>query len=242
VPSVDDLANAIRAAIDRTRDLLAGLGASREQSAEFRDELGALGFEARAARAAAVGDRLEETQVAAAMIAAKLESALAATEAARTGTTGGKGGTGGKASSGGEAPPKPTPTAPPPEPPSGWNSASDLVAARDNMPHLGNVTPGRRVHILDGDGDGESGGHRWDSEIPDKTKFPYGWSDDKIIREIGDVARTPDKTPTARRRGGWICEGTRDGVTIEVVINRDGQVWTGYPLRGRGVEKNPGEW
>lgn len=235
MPSVDALASAIRAAIDRNRDLLAGLGASRERATEFRNALGALGFETRAARAAAVGDRLEESQVAAALIATKLESAMAAAEAARSGSGGGgKGGTGGGA--------PPTPSAPPPEPPNGWNSAPDLVTARDNMPLLGKVTPGRRVHILDGDGDGESGGHRWDSEIPDKMKFPYGWDDDKIIREIGDVARRPDKTPAARRRGGWTCEGTRDGVTIKVVINRDGQVWTGYPLRGRGVERNPGEW
>lgn len=110
------------------------------------------------------------------------------------------------------------------------------------MKRLGEVAAGRRIHILDGDGDGESGGHRWDSEIPDKTKFPYVWDDDKIIREISDVAKRPDSPPRARRRGGWVCEGTRDGVTIEVVINRDGQVWTGYPLRGVGVERNPGEW
>lgn len=136
----------------------------------------------------------------------------------------------------------PAPSTAPPAPPRGWDSAPDLATARDGMPRLGEVTPGRRAHILDGDGDGESGGHRWDSAIPDKTKFPYEWDDNKIIGEISDIALRPDKTPTTRRRGGWICEGTRDGVTIEVVINRDGQVWTGYPLRGRGVERNPGEW
>ena len=97
----------------------------------------------------------------------------------------------------------------------------------------------REIHILDGEGDGLSGGHRWDSEIPGKTKFPRDWDDEKIIAAITDVTRNPDEPPTARMRGGWECVGVRDGVEILAIINRDGSVWTGHPLSGPGVETNP---
>lgn len=107
------------------------------------------------------------------------------------------------------------------------------------MTRLGAVTVMREVHILDGDEDGRSGGHRWDSDVPGATKFPPAWDDDKILETIGDVSQRPDRTPVARPKGGWECEGVRDGVVIKVICNRDGSVWTGYPLSGPGVERNP---
>lgn len=229
MPAVDALVAAIRAALDRTHRLASEIKASGESAAEGRDQVSALCIERSADHLGTAVDRLDEGAAQARSIAERLETALAAAEAARNGARG---------STGRGVRPGP----PGPEPLRGWDSAADLATARDGMSRLGEVSPGRRAHILDGDGDGESGGHRWDSAIPDKTKFPREWDDDRIIREISGVALRPDKTPAARRRGGWVCEGTRDGVTIEVVINRDGRVWTGYPLRGRGVERNPGEW
>jgi hypothetical protein len=107
------------------------------------------------------------------------------------------------------------------------------------MRRLGEIPLMREIHILDGDGNGIDGGHRGDSEIPGKTKFPRDWDDDRILSAITDVVRAPDEAPTARTHGGWICEVTRDGVTIRVVINRDGDVWTAHPLSGPGVETNP---
>jgi hypothetical protein len=109
VPSVDELAASIRAAIDQSRDLIAGLDASREQATELRDALGALGVEAKAAQATLIVDSLEVKQAEASAITAGLESALAAVEAIRSGTAGG---------GGGSAPPGPplSPTAPLPRP------------------------------------------------------------------------------------------------------------------------------
>ncbi len=92
MPSVDELAASIRAAIDQIRDLLVGLGTSREQATELRDAFGALGAEAKAAQATLIVDSLEEMQAEASAITAGLESALAAVEAARHGTSGGGGG------------------------------------------------------------------------------------------------------------------------------------------------------
>lgn len=97
--------------------------------------------------------------------------------------------------------------------------------------------PGDREHILDGDKAG--GGHRPGTGKPGKTEFPQGWSDDKIIREIEDVARNPDPgTIEAPRYPGdyWAAEGTRDGVEIRIVVRPDGSIRTGYPIT---VEPNP---
>lgn len=233
MPSIDALVSAIDTVSEQieavNRSIVASLSTTVELSGQFR----MLGATDKAGQAEQITQALEEQQARALAAVQQAEAARAQAEALR--------GPGGPGRGGTPPGPPPAPFTPQPEP-NGWNSAPDLTASRDGMPRLGDVTAGRRVHILDGDGDGESGGHRWDSEVPDKTKFPYEWDDDKIIGEIGNVAKHPDKTPTARRRGGWICEGTRDGVTIEVVINHDGSVWTGYPLRGPGVERNRGEW
>jgi len=51
------------------------------------------------------------------------------------------------------------------------------------------VSPQKRTHILDGDATG--GGHRAGTGNPGKSEFPAGWSDDKIIHEISDVATDP---------------------------------------------------
>jgi hypothetical protein len=92
VPSVDELAASIRAAIDQSRDLIAGLGESREQATELRDELGMLGVVTKAAQVGSIVDSLEEMQAKASTITAGFESSLAKAEAIRIGTADGGGG------------------------------------------------------------------------------------------------------------------------------------------------------
>lgn len=101
-----------------------------------------------------------------------------------------------------------------------------------------NINPGRRVHILDGDGDGVGGGHAPGTGLPNKTEFPDRWEDDVIIDQVVDVARNPDQPPIQQDNDRWVARGTRDGVDIEVVINPDGTIWTAYPTGGRGVVRN----
>jgi Bacterial EndoU nuclease len=97
------------------------------------------------------------------------------------------------------------------------------------------VTASRRVHILDGDARG--GGHRPGRGIPGKSEFPAGWSDDRIIAAIEDVANDPASRRRAEADGRTVATGRRDGVDIRVVVERDGRtVVTGYPTN---TPRNP---
>jgi RHS repeat-associated protein len=88
------------------------------------------------------------------------------------------------------------------------------------------------THTLDGDATG--GGHRPGTGIPGKSEFPAGWSDDKIMNYISDVATDPaSKTTTVGRT--TVVEGTREGVNIRVII-RDNRIVTGFPTN---VPRNP---
>lgn len=90
------------------------------------------------------------------------------------------------------------------------------------------VNPDRRRHILDGDRTG--GGHRPGSGASGKSEFPPGWSDDRIIAAIEEVANSPASARTLGRDNRMVVDGIRDGVTIRVVIGSDGHtVVTGYP-------------
>ncbi len=73
------------------------------------------------------------------------------------------------------------------------------------------ASPQRRRHILDGDATG--GGHRFGTGNPGKSEFPHGWSDDKIMHEISDIATDPNAARKSGRGGRTIAEGTRDGLT-----------------------------
>jgi hypothetical protein len=96
-----------------------------------------------------------------------------------------------------------------------------------------------RAHILYGDANGQDGGHRHDSGVPDKTTFPEDWDDDKIIDEVEDVAKNPDNPPVYdEKRGTWTVTGTRDGVDIRVIVKPDGTIITGHPTGGEGVHRN----
>jgi len=122
---------------------------------------------------------------------------------------------------------------------SGWDSLN----AADRPPVKAiRVNPDRRTHILDGEPD-DGGGHRHGTGKPGKTEFPASWDDEKIIDTIVDVARRPDMPPQHQQKNDrLVARGTRDDVEIVVIIERDGRIWTSWPLPGGPeVVKNPKE-
>ena len=116
--------------------------------------------------------------------------------------------------------------------PAGAGLACKLVGKSDDVVDLANAQ--RRRHILDGDATG--GGHRPGTGIPGKSEFPQGWSDDKIMHEISDIATDPNSVTRAGRGGRTITEGTRDGVNIRVVQEKNGDIVTGFPTN---TPRNP---
>jgi len=121
---------------------------------------------------------------------------------------------------------------------SGWDSIDTA-----NRPPLDaiRVSAQRVTHILDGDADGGGGGHRHGVGKPGKTEFPANWDDEKVIATVLDVARKPDKPPTHQDwNDTWLCAGTRDNVEVTAVIERSGDILTGWPEEGvPGVVRNP---
>ena len=94
-----------------------------------------------------------------------------------------------------------------------------------------------RNHILEGDATG--GGHRPGLGKPGKSEFPKGWSDEKILHEISDVATDPASKVTPGRGGRFVIEGTRDGVDIRVIVeppSKGGRIVTGFPTN---TPRNP---
>lgn len=92
----------------------------------------------------------------------------------------------------------------------------------------------RRSHILDGHRYGGEAGNTW---------FPKGWSDDKIMHSVSDIATDPSLTwvqqtgraGAAFTRGGapvrYTVEGVQDGVKIRVVLEPGGEgIITGFPI------------
>lgn len=263
MPSVDDVQNHASAAepplsqaqqqaieaVESGNEAAAGIDAARDEAEQLTEATAALGHGPQAERAEAIRGSLEELhgtvtgatgQVEAgagalAEAVTRLDEIRTQIEQLRTLLSGG-GSAAPRAAVPTSAASRSTTTAPAS---SGWESAPDLATSRDAMTKLGHVSPGREVHILDGDWDGIGGGHRWDSENPGKRKFPRSWDDAKIIAAITDVAQRPDDPPSIQVNGRWRCHGTRDGVLIRVVLEPDGSVRTGHPLSGPGVEKNP---
>ncbi|MBW9215130.1 EndoU domain-containing protein [Mumia sp. zg.B53] len=92
----------------------------------------------------------------------------------------------------------------------------------------------RRSHILDGHRYGGEAGNTW---------FPKGWSDDKIMHSISDIATDPSlnwvqqtgRAGAAVTRGGspvrYTVEGVRDGVKMRGVLEPGGEgIITGFPI------------
>lgn len=94
-----------------------------------------------------------------------------------------------------------------------------------------------RTHILDGDGP-TSGGHRFGTGIPGKSEFPKGWSDEKIVKVISDIAKDPDtQWSKPDMRGYATAFSSHEGVDIKVVYDTvKDRVVTGYPTN---TPKNP---
>ncbi len=96
------------------------------------------------------------------------------------------------------------------------------------------TTSARRRHILDGDRTG--GGHRPGTGQPGKSEFPAGRSDDSIMHDISDIATDPTLRSRAGRGGRTITDGTRNGVDIRVIQERNGDIVTGFPTN---TPRNP---
>jgi hypothetical protein len=124
-----------------------------------------------------------------------------------------------------------------PDPPRGVAIPGGQAPTEENR--RATVGPDRRRHILDGDRTG--GGHRPGSGAPGKSEFPFGWSDDKIIAAIEDVANSPASIRTLGRDNRTVVDGTREGVNIRVIIGSDGRtVITGYPTNAPRNARPPG--
>jgi RHS repeat-associated protein len=93
--------------------------------------------------------------------------------------------------------------------------------------------PERRKHILDGDSKG--GGHKAGTGKPGKSEFPSSWSDDKVMNEVSDIATDPSLVSKADR-GRKVTSGTREGIDIKVVQEKNGDIVTAYPTN---TPKNP---
>ena len=121
---------------------------------------------------------------------------------------------------------------------SGWDSVD--AADRPSVEDI-HVSDERAKHILDGDLVGNGGGHRHGVGKPGKTEFPASWDDERIIANVRDVARRPDKPPTHQDwNNTWLCTGTRDAVDVWAVVELSGDILTGWPGEGGpGVVRNP---
>lgn len=95
-----------------------------------------------------------------------------------------------------------------------------------------------REHILDGDSTG-GGGHRSGTGRPGKSEFPASWSDDRVVTAVIGIARDPHIVASAEGASRWMAEGSRDGVTIVVVVEPWGEIVTAFPRSGPGVVQNP---
>ena len=96
------------------------------------------------------------------------------------------------------------------------------------------LTGDRRGHILDGDKSG--GGHGHGRNKPGKSEFPAGWSDDEAIDAISDVATDPKSDRQLGKWGRSVVRGHRRGQDIEVIVEPNGKIVTGYP---NNVPRNP---
>ncbi|MGL4297723.1 MAG: EndoU domain-containing protein [Candidatus Neomicrothrix subdominans] len=118
------------------------------------------------------------------------------------------------------------------EPLTSWQRSDVAANSADEFVDLASAS--RRSHILDGHRYGGEAGNTW---------FPKGWSDDKIMHSVSDIATDPSLTwvqqtgraGAAFTRGGapvrYTVEGVRDGVKIRVVLEPGGEgIVTGFPI------------
>lgn len=108
---------------------------------------------------------------------------------------------------------------------------SDLPDAEVDVPV---VSEKARKHILDGDEEG--GGHRAGTGKPGKSEFPADWSEEEIIKEISRIASDPEAKSYPSYEGRTVKKGSKNGINIDVVVDANKQVISGYPTN---VRRNP---
>ncbi|MBS7700219.1 MULTISPECIES: RHS repeat-associated core domain-containing protein [unclassified Chelatococcus] len=133
---------------------------------------------------------------------------------------------------------KPSPSATPPASPPA--TTTNATPPDPNDPEDPNrwqdiISPDRVKHILDGDEGGPGGGHRGGTGRSGKSEFPSSWSDNKTLNSIADIARDPN-VPSTSSGSRAVKEGVRDGIEIRTVVDKNGNVVTGYPTN---VPQNP---
>ena len=91
------------------------------------------------------------------------------------------------------------------------------------------LPPDRQQHILDTHGPGRN--------VPNKSEFPAGWTDQQVVQTVKDIANSPTSQSLPGNAGRLGIQGQRDGVDILVVIGRDGRtIVTAHPTN---LPKNP---
>ncbi|MFN7141472.1 MAG: RHS repeat-associated core domain-containing protein [Limisphaerales bacterium] len=88
------------------------------------------------------------------------------------------------------------------------------------------LTGHRKDHILNR--------HRAGTGKPGKTEFPAGWSDDRILHQVSDVASDPNAIRGVGKYDSPYAIGVRDGIEIRVDFYPNnhkyaGQISTAYP-------------
>jgi len=70
--------------------------------------------------------------------------------------------------------------------------------------------------------------------LPGKTAFPEGWSGQRIMHEVSDIATDTAAVRSVQSNGRILVTGTRDGVIINVVLepaSKGGGIVTAFPVR-----------
>jgi hypothetical protein len=119
------------------------------------------------------------------------------------------------------------------------DDAAGGIGGADDFVNL--ASPTRTKHILTGDGPG-SGGHLWPGQ-PGKNPFPQGWSGDRIMHHVSDIATDPSLTwvqqtgkagslfTKAGDPARFFVIGEREGVRIKVILEPAGEgIITAFPL------------
>jgi hypothetical protein len=82
------------------------------------------------------------------------------------------------------------------------------------------------------------GAHRGGRGAPGKSEFPAHWDGEETFALCLDVAQRPSAA-VALPSGDFRASGERKGVSVGVVVDPEGELLTGYPVRGEGVVYNP---
>lgn len=90
----------------------------------------------------------------------------------------------------------------------------------------------RQRHLLEGDPPPKTGGGHKPGAGRGKSEFPYGWSDEVIVRRVMETAMRPLSSRDQQDRRTMLAYGEHAGVCVQVVVDPKGKVVTGYPVTG----------